>query len=240
LALARRGWPVSVIEGAPEFGAIGFGIQFGPNVLHALDHIGVSGAVLEKADTPPALLMIDALNGEEVTRVATGVPAFRARFKYPYSIIHRIDLHNVLLDACRRDPLITLVGDAMVTRYYESGDSVTVETEDGRSFQAALLVGADGIRSRMRAQMLADGDPLPNGSRPSAPSCQWATSLPTFSATLLRYGEARAFILSIIRCATARCSTLPRCSVDRPVPSAAMLRLTAPSLNRLTVTHIPP
>jgi 2-polyprenyl-6-methoxyphenol hydroxylase-like FAD-dependent oxidoreductase len=163
LALARHGWPVRVIEGAPEFGAIGFGIQFGPNVFHALDRIGVSAAVLEVADTPSAVLMIDALNGKEVTRVATGAPGFRDRFKYPYIIIHRIDLHNVLLDACRRNPLITLVGDAMVTRYDESGDAVTVKTEDGRSFQAALLVGADGIRSRTRAQMLADGDPLPNG-----------------------------------------------------------------------------
>ena len=59
--------------------------------------------------------MFDALNGREVTRVPTG-PSFRARFKYPYIIIHRIDLHNVLLDACRRDPPITLEPDAMVTQ----------------------------------------------------------------------------------------------------------------------------
>ena len=163
LALARHGFTVRVLEGAAEFGAIGFGIQFGPNVFHVLDRIGVTAAVLEKADAPPAVLMIDALNGKEVTRVATGIPGFRARFKYPYIIIHRIDLHNALLDACRRDPLITLVGDAMVTHFDESRGGVTVKTEDGRSFEGALLVGADGIRSRTRAQILADGDPLPNG-----------------------------------------------------------------------------
>lgn len=163
LALARRGFSVRVLEGAPEFGAIGFGIQFGPNVFHALDRIGVSAAVLEKADTPPAVLMIDALNGKEVTRLATGIPAFQARFKYPYIIIHRIDLHNVLLDACRRDPLIELVPDAMVTRFDEGSDAVNVTTEDGRRFKGAALVGADGIRSRTRAQLFNDGDPLPNG-----------------------------------------------------------------------------
>ena len=162
LALAQRGWPVRVLEGAPEFGAIGYGIQFGPNVFHVLDRIGVTEAVLEKADAPPAVLMIDALTGKEVTRVSTG-SSFRARFKYPYIIVHRIDLHNVLLEACRREALITLEPDAMVTQFQDHGDRVTVTTEGGRSFEGAALIGADGIRSRTRAQLLADGDPAPNG-----------------------------------------------------------------------------
>src|SRR5262249_976372 len=89
--------------------------------------------------------------------------AFRERFKYPYIIIHRIDLHNVLLAACRRDPLITLEADAMMTRFADRGDRVTVTTEDGRSFEGAALIGADGIRSRARAELFADRDPLPNG-----------------------------------------------------------------------------
>jgi 2-polyprenyl-6-methoxyphenol hydroxylase-like FAD-dependent oxidoreductase len=162
LALAQRGLPVRVLEGAPEFGAIGYGIQFGPNVFHVLDRIGVSAAVLEKADAPPAVVMIDALTGEEVTHVATG-SSFRTRFKYPYIIVHRIDLHNVLLDACRRDPLITLEPDAMVAQFQDHGDRVTATTEDGRGFEGDVLIGADGIRSRTRAQLFADGDPLPNG-----------------------------------------------------------------------------
>jgi salicylate hydroxylase len=162
LALARHGMAVRVLEGAPAFGAIGYGIQFGPNVFHALDRIGVSGAVLEKADSPPAVLMVDALNGKEVTRVPTGA-SFRARFKYPYIIIHRIDLHEVMLDACRRDPLIALVSDAMVSRIHDRGDRVTVVTEDGRSFEGPALIGADGIRSRTRAHLFGDGDPKPNG-----------------------------------------------------------------------------
>ena len=162
LALARHGIAVRVLEGAPAFGAIGFGIQFGPNVFHALDRIGISDAVLEKADSPRAILMFDALNGHEVTRIPTG-PSFRARFKYPYIVIHRVDLHNVLLDACRKEPMITLESKAMVTGFQDHSDRVTVVTEDGRSFDGVALVGADGIRSRTRAQLFNDGDPLPNG-----------------------------------------------------------------------------
>ncbi len=162
LALARHGLPVRVLEGAPEFGAIGFGIQFGPNVFHVLDRIGLSDAVLEKADAPPAVLMMDALNGKEVTRVPTG-PSLRARFKYPYIVIHRIDLHNVLLDACRRDPLVTLEPNAMMRGYSDRGDRVAATIEDGRNFEGKALIGADGVRSRTRAQLLCDGDPKPNG-----------------------------------------------------------------------------
>jgi salicylate hydroxylase len=162
LALARQGRPVRVLEGAPSFGAIGYGIQFGPNVFHVFDRVGVSDAVLEKADSPAAVLMIDGLTGKEVTRVPTG-PSLRARFKHPYIIIHRIDLHNVLLDACRHDPLVTLEADALVTGFTDKGEGVVVTTEDGRSFEGAALIGADGIRSRTRAHLFADGDPVPNG-----------------------------------------------------------------------------
>jgi 3-hydroxybenzoate 6-monooxygenase len=161
LALARHGRPARVLEGAPALGAIGYGIQFGPNVFHALDRIGLSEAVLERADEPRSLVMFDALNGREVTRIPAG-PPLRRRFRYPYIIIHRVDLHEALLDACRRDPLVTLVPDAMVTGFGDHGDGVTVTTEDGRTFSGPALIGADGVRSRIRTQLLDDGDLILN------------------------------------------------------------------------------
>jgi 3-hydroxybenzoate 6-monooxygenase len=162
LALARRGMRSRVLEGAPEFGAIGYGIQFGPNVFHVFDRLGLSEAVMAKADSPPAVLLLDALTGDEVTRVPTG-PSFRARFKHPYIIAHRVDLHNVLLDACRRIDEIELVPDAMVTGHQDHGDRVSATTQDGRTYEAPALIGADGVRSRTRAQLLADGEPRLNG-----------------------------------------------------------------------------
>jgi len=159
LALARKGWPVRVFEGAPEFGAIGYGIQFGPNVFHALDRIGVVDEVIAQSDSPPGVVMLDCYTGEEVARVPTGRPSFRQRFKYPYIIIHRIDIHNVLLDACARVDNIELVPEAMVTGFEDHGDRIEIATEDGRSFSGAALVGADGLRSRLRAQIREEGEP---------------------------------------------------------------------------------
>lgn len=162
LALAQRGLASRVLEGAPEFGAIGYGIQFGPNIFHVLDRIGVTAAVMEKADCPPAVLMRDAFTGDELVRIPTGA-SFRDRFKHPYIIVHRIDLHNALLDACRHAPQIELVPDAMVTGFEERDEGVAVATADGRSFTGAALVAADGIRSLVRARLIGDGEPRPIG-----------------------------------------------------------------------------
>src|SRR6202795_24053 len=80
LALARHGRRARVLEEAPEFGAIGYGIQLGPNVFHVFDRLGVSAAVMRAADMPPALVMLDALDGTSVARIPTG-ETFRRRFQ---------------------------------------------------------------------------------------------------------------------------------------------------------------
>jgi 2-polyprenyl-6-methoxyphenol hydroxylase-like FAD-dependent oxidoreductase len=162
LALARHGRSARVLEGAPQFGAIGYGIQFGPNVFHVLDRLGLMEQVLAVSDSPPAVLMIDALTGKELIRVPTGA-SFRARFKYPYIVVHRIDLHNVLLDACRHEDNVELVSDAMVTGFEDCGDGVAATTADGRSFSGAAIVAADGVRSLFRQKLIGDGDPRPIG-----------------------------------------------------------------------------
>ena len=162
LALARYGRRTRVLEGAPQFGAIGYGIQFGPNVFHVFDRLGISEQVSAIADFPAALQLMDAVTGKELIRVPTGA-TFRARFKYPYIVVHRIDVHNVLLDACRRNPHIELVSDAMVAGFEDRGDGVEVETADGRSFAGSAIVAADGVSSMFRQKLIGDGDPRPSG-----------------------------------------------------------------------------
>jgi salicylate hydroxylase len=100
LALGRKGWRVRVLEQTPEFGAIGYGIQLGRNVAPMFDRLGVTPAVMQAADTPRALLMLAAVSGEAIVRVPAG-KSCRARFKHPCIIVHRLDLHRVLLDACQ-------------------------------------------------------------------------------------------------------------------------------------------
>jgi 3-hydroxybenzoate 6-monooxygenase len=162
LTLSRRGLRARVLEGAPQFGAIGYGIQFGPNVFHVLDRLGLMERVLAVSDAPAAVLMWDALGGKELVRIPTGA-SLRARFKYPYIVVHRIDLHNVLLDACRSSDEIELVADALVMSFDDRSDGVTVTTADGRTFQSSALIAADGIRSLFRQKLVGDGDPRASG-----------------------------------------------------------------------------
>jgi len=162
LALARRGRAARVLEGAAEFGAIGYGIQFGPNVFHVFEHLGLMDQALAVADSPVAVLMLDALDGKELVRIATGA-SFRARFRYPYIVVHRIDLHNVLLDAARQSASIELVADAMVSGFEDRGEAVAVTTADGRTFSGAALVAADGFRSLFRQKLIGDGEPRQTG-----------------------------------------------------------------------------
>lgn len=156
LGLARRGRTTCVFEGAAQFGAIGYGIQFGPNVFPVFDRLGLTDRILAVADSPAAVLMLDALNGKELVRIPTGA-SFRARFKYPYIIVHRIDLHNVLLDACRQNAAIELVADAMVDGFEDRGsDGVAITTADGGAFSGAAIVAADGVRSLFRQKFIGD------------------------------------------------------------------------------------
>jgi 3-hydroxybenzoate 6-monooxygenase len=158
LALGRHGWPVRVLEEAAEFGAIGYGIQLGPNVFHMFERLGLSEAVLAQAIEPPAVVMLDALDGKEVARIPTGV-SFRRRFKYPYVVLHRIDLHHVLLDACKAVRDIALEPSSAVAGWEDHGETVSVRTKDGRVIKGAAIIGADGLGSRVRAQLFDEGAP---------------------------------------------------------------------------------
>ena len=162
LALGRSGWNVRVLEQAPQFGAIGYGIQLGPNVFPMLRRIGVADEVKAASVLPDNVRMLDALTGETVTCVDTGAD-FEARFGDPYIVIHRVDLHNILVEACRKVSGIHLDEDASVTGFEDHGDHVSVATADGRRVEGAIVIGADGLRSRLRAQIMGASEPVPTG-----------------------------------------------------------------------------
>ena len=158
LALARKGLRVRVLEQAPELGVIGYGIQLGPNVFPMLDRLGVTDAVLAHAIIPRAVLMLDSVDAGVIANIPTGA-SFRARFTRPYVVIHRVDLHRALLDACRSLDNVELMPATGVAAFEDLGGRVRVTTEDNRTIEGAALIAADGLNSTVRAQMLNEGGP---------------------------------------------------------------------------------
>ena len=128
--LARNGVRSIVLEAAPKLGEIGAGIQIGPNAFHAFDYLGVGDAARAVAVYIDQLRLMDGLTAKEIVHIPLDAP-FRAYFGNPYAVVHRADLHGVLLDACRANPLIELRTNHRVTGYEQDDSSVTVFV-DGR------------------------------------------------------------------------------------------------------------
>lgn len=162
LGLARNGFPSLVLEQAAALGEIGAGIQLGPNAFHSFDYLGIGDEARATAVYIDSLRLMDAVAGDEIANIPLDEP-FRRRFGNPYAVAHRGDLHGVLLTACRESDLVELRVASEVTGYEQSGDAVTARLASGDKVDGAALVGADGLRSAVRAQLIGDGAPRVSG-----------------------------------------------------------------------------
>jgi len=162
LALAQKGLAVRLLEQADDFKEVGAGIQLGPNVFRMFDILGLTQAVSRFAVFPENLIMLDAISGEEVTRIPLG-DGFRRIFTHPYALIYRPDLLNVLLEACRKSDRITLDTSQKVVAVDERDGGVTVRTLAGKIYEGAALIGADGLWSTIRQIVVGDGKPVVAG-----------------------------------------------------------------------------
>ena len=186
LGLANNGFDVVVLEQASALGEIGAGIQIGPNAFHAMDRLGVGQATRSRAVYIDRLVLMDALSDELVCAIPLDEP-FRQRFGNPYAVIHRADLHGVLVDACRANQNVALRTSARVISYQQDGAAVTVSLASGETIKGDALIGADGLRSAIRAQMLHDGAPVVSGHttfRSVIPTDQMPEELRWNAATL--------------------------------------------------------
>lgn len=162
LGLARKGFGVVVLEKSPKLGEIGAGIQVGPNAFHAFDYLGVGDEARAQAVYIDMLRLMDAMSGEEIIHIPLDEP-FRKRFGNPYAVVHRADLHGVLLNACVASELIDLRVNSEVLGYEQDGATVTVDVASGEHVTGCALIGADGLRSSIRQRLVGDGEPIVSG-----------------------------------------------------------------------------
>ena len=162
IAVARRGHTVEVLERGETFAELGAGIQLAPNAFHALDLLGVGDEVRAAAVHIDGLRLLDGVAGGTLAAMPVGAE-YRRRFGNPYAVVHRGDLYAPLLRAAQEHEGIRLRAGAAVAGYDQTGSSVGVRLASGERIEADGLVGADGIRSAVRRQVVGDGDPRISG-----------------------------------------------------------------------------
>lgn len=154
LALQRRGVRPLILERAPRLEAAGAGVQLGPNATRLLIDLGLEAALRAVSCTPQAAQVHGGRSGRVLLRIGLGAAA-QARWGAPYLQLHRADLQALLLDAVRREGAAELrLGAALGA--VQAGAAVL---EGGERIEADVVVGADGVRSPVRAS-LGGPDPL--------------------------------------------------------------------------------
>ncbi|GEL22412.1 monooxygenase [Pseudonocardia sulfidoxydans NBRC 16205] len=160
--LRMAGIRVTVLEQADEFGEVGAGIQTAPNASRILIENGLRPQ-LEAIKTSPTFQVRRRWSDGSILGIRPLGDAVWREHGAPYWHFHRADLHRVLLDACADPatpgPDVHLCTSARVKSVDQSvGEQPAVVTEDGRRFEADVVIGADGVRSQVREEIMGSDD----------------------------------------------------------------------------------
>lgn len=154
LAMAQEGVPLTVVEQAAAFGEVGAGLQLGPNAVRVLNDWGLGDALRGCAAFPEALRVRDARTAHTLGQMPLG-RSMLARYGAPYATVHRVDLHRLLLDAVQQRTDTRLMLDTRLASVDANADAVRFTTESGQVFTGDVLLGCDGLWSRVRNAMVA-------------------------------------------------------------------------------------
>jgi salicylate hydroxylase len=149
LALLRHGLDVEVYEQSSELKEVGAGVQIGANGTRVLHALGLKAA-LERTQVIPSGKEARLWNtGASWKTLDLGAIAV-ARYGSPHILMHRGDLHAALAEAIRGIKADALKLGHRFVGLAQSSEGVEVSFADGKSAAAGLVIGADGIHSKVR------------------------------------------------------------------------------------------
>ena len=157
-ALQGFGFRPVVYEQAPVLGEVGAGLTVSPNATHVLNAIGLEGALERIGMRPERGGVKHWKTGELLVEISRG-NEMREKYGAAYYQVHRADLHRELADL-----VVTTDEQAIHTNHSFKGlkqdaDGVTLFFENGHSARADIVIGADGVRSRVREQLFGKDTP---------------------------------------------------------------------------------
>jgi salicylate hydroxylase len=153
--LMKAGHDVEVYEQAPQLEEVGAGIQISANAMHALRTLGLEETITQAGVRPGAYVFRLHDTGEVIQRFSLSEEHERLHGA-PYTQLHRADFHQILAARARafRPDVVRL--NKRVTGFTETADGVTLNFADGASVKGDLLIGADGLKSVVRRQIVGE------------------------------------------------------------------------------------
>ena len=153
--LIKRGFKVQIFEQAPKLGEIGAGIQQSANAVKVLYDLGLRDQ-LDRVGVKPSEYEFRRFDTGELLHKIPFAQAHERNHGAPYYHLHRADFHQILHDKVRSlDPsCITL--NTRVAGFSENGSGATLKLADGTTVSGDIIIGADGIKSAIRNQIVGE------------------------------------------------------------------------------------
>ncbi|MBL71020.1 MAG: monooxygenase [Rhodobiaceae bacterium] len=172
LCFLHHGAEVTVLERAPELGEVGAGIQLPPNAMKVFQTLGFEDALVDIAFRPEALEARMGRSGLELFNIPVANAAIK-RWGAPYLHIYRADYIALLHNALRaKRPDAVQLGTEIIG-YEQTTNAIHAQLADGSHITGDVLIGSDGIHSRIRTTMVGDDTPVFTGN------VAWRAVVPT-------------------------------------------------------------
>lgn len=158
LALARRGFPVTVFEQAEFLGEVGAGIQMSANAVRVLFALGLEEA-LSKVASHPSGKQVRLWNTGQTWKLFDLGQESVERYGFPYFTLHRADLHAALSAELEKAAPGSIKLGRRCIDFQSNGERVKIQFDDGSEEESDLLIGADGVHSVIRNGLFGASDP---------------------------------------------------------------------------------
>ncbi|MFC3939237.1 6-hydroxynicotinate 3-monooxygenase [Pseudomonas gingeri NCPPB 3146 = LMG 5327] len=157
--LQQAGFDVTIYEQAPEFSRLGAGIHMGPNIMKIFRRMGIEQQLDQMGSHPDHWFSRDGMSGDYLSRIPLGEFA-RKEYGASYITVHRGDLHALQMSTIKPG---TLHFNKRLETIEDRGDQVHLTFTDGTHASADIVIGADGINSKIREELLGQEAPLYSG-----------------------------------------------------------------------------
>jgi salicylate hydroxylase len=154
LALQAAGFRPRIYEQAAVLGDVGAGISMTPNATKGLESLGLGAALAAVAMAPPQQVICDGLTGKTLRIIDRS--DVRERYGAAYYMLHRADLHALLVAAVRANDSTAIATGHKLAAISVGDDSVRLDFAAAGPVAAGVVIAADGSRSLVRAKVFGD------------------------------------------------------------------------------------